>query len=40
VGPNVYVNIPIANTKAESAVPLLRRLAPNRNDAVGAGFTL
>jgi transaldolase len=27
VGPNVYVKIPITNTKGESAVPLLRRLA-------------
>jgi len=29
-GPNVYVKIPITNTKAESAVPLLARLAPMR----------
>jgi transaldolase len=26
-GPNVYVKIPITNTKAESSVPLLRKLA-------------
>jgi transaldolase len=29
-GPNVYVKIPITDTKAESAVPLLRRFAPAR----------
>lgn len=27
-GSNVYVKIPVTNTKGESAVPLLRRLAP------------
>jgi transaldolase len=27
-GDNVYVKIPVTNTKGESAVPLLRRLAP------------
>lgn len=27
-GDNVYVKIPVTNTKAESAVPLIRRLAP------------
>ena len=27
-GPNVYVKAPITNTKGESVVPLLRRLAP------------
>ena len=29
-GSNVYVKIPITNTKGESAVPLLARLAPKR----------
>lgn len=27
-GPNVYVKIPVMNTKGESAIPLLKRLAP------------
>lgn len=27
-GPNVYVKVPVTNTRGESAVPLLRRLAP------------
>jgi transaldolase len=27
-GPNVYVKVPITNTKGDSVIPLLRRLAP------------
>ena len=27
-GPNVYVKVPVSNTRGESSVPLLRRLAP------------